>query len=705
MIYSSKKTHTICTLSLLAITTAVQAQATANAYQFTQAFHNGLSLMKQNEYEQAQKAFENALCLNPHSAEAYFNIGVIYLKCNKIDNAITAFENCAKYNKNYAKAYFNLGSLYKEQKNIPKAIEAYRTCLELEPARTKLHALVATMFKEQKNIKDAQVHYRKAIQADEKNLQLKLDAANMLCTNGYPDEAVTLYREIIAQSPHAYPIMGNMAHALRYQGKMEEAISYYQKVLSVNPNDTHIRYGIAEAYLTLGEFEKGWEKFSTHWKRGPDTRNFGEKIWDGSDLHGKKIFLRTVYGQGDTIQFIRYAQLLKQQGAYIIAEVQHSLVNLLRLSPYLDEVIAVDEQPKALPAFDAQIITMNLPYMFKTTESTIPATVPYLEADQQLVQYWADKTAHDKNFKVGLCWHASTYYESFKSSQQRKSLPLDIFLPLLTAKNISMYSLQLLDGSEQTNTLPSDAQIHTFQDFDNSHGRFMDTAALIENLDLVITIDTSVAHLAGALGKPVWVLLPYSADWRWMQKRTDSPWYPTMRLFRQTEIGNWNPIITHLIDEIIKLNTVDYNQAKKTTTVDASAICTEVSLGELLDKITILQIKNEKIKDDTKLKNIHAELNTLQATFEKYIQAPLELEKLMHELREANKKLWKIEDDIREKEHEQAFDNEFIELARSVYFTNDRRCEIKRAINKLLGSRLVEEKSYADYKATAPQNG
>ncbi len=681
-------------LLFIVLASGIQTHTHNNMQRFLHAFNTALERMKKQDYDAALKSFETVLQLDPKSADAHFNVGLIYVQKNCINDAITAFEKCVTHNTHYIKAYKHLVSLYMQQENIPKTIWACKNVLKKEPKQKDILIHTARLLTKQGDINDAATHYRNAIQLDPDNLNLKLELGNTLCKNNYLDEALKIYREIVAKNQHAYPVFGNMAHVLRYQGKMKEAIPNYLRILKSLPNDAHMHYGLAESYLMLGNFKDGFKEFTYHWKRAKDIRNFSQNYWDGSDLNGKKILLRAEYGQGDTMQFIRYAQLLKKQGAYIIAEVQHTLVKLLSSCPYLDEVIPVNEHPTSLPDFDVQIPIMDLPYRCKTiSEKTVPTNIPYIHADEELIQYWKHKIAADTRLKIGLCWQASSYYESFKTIQQRKSIPLAQFIPLAQRDDVSIYSLQIPRGKEQIEALPKNITINTYDDFDNIHGRFMDTAALIKNLDVIITIDTSIAHLAGALGKKVWVLLPQVSDWRWMKNRSDCPWYPTMRLFRQKESGNWQSVIQDIEREINTLIAQKPKNQKPKTSVH-----TEVSIGELVDKITILQIKNERIKDEIKLRNIRAELKTLQDTFEQRIQSSPELSKSLYELYEVNKKLWDIEDDIREKERTGSFDQEFIKIARSVYFTNDHRYALKRKINELLGSRLVEEKSYRDYK-------
>jgi len=560
---------------------------------------------------------------------------------------------------------------------------------------------------------EAIAHYQKALALQPNSVTILFDIAYLYTTSAQYDQAITWYKKLLAIAPDTVDASCNIAHVLRYQGRMHEAIPYYQHVVNKRPEFSHAHYGLAESYLSLGDFERGWKEFEWRWKRSEDARNFASKLWQGEPLQGKTILVRGEYGQGDTLQFIRYVKQLKEAGATVIVEAQHTLVKLLSLNPYIDKILPVLDDPTKLPSFDFQVPVMSLPRLFNTTLQTIPANIPYLDASQELTTLWHNKLKDNPNFKIGICWEGSPYYEQFKTAVSKKSVPLTTFIPLTKLPGVSVYALQKMNGLEQLKSLPSDVNIHDFgEEFDNNHGRFMDTAAVIKNLDLVITVDTSVAHLAGALGKPVWVMLPSVADWRWMLNRQNSPWYPTMQLYRQHAHGDWQSVMQAIITELkpileqhsnkqikrsVKMETPIVAQTQSLAAKAPLAVFTEVQVGELIDKITILQIKSERIKDANKLKNIHAELSALLATCKQEIPQTEQLLQLWKELKKVNEKMWVIEDDIRDKERAREFDAKFIEIARNVYYTNDERCRIKREINMLTGSRLIEEKSYNAY--------
>jgi tetratricopeptide (TPR) repeat protein len=388
-------------------------------------------------------------------------------------------------------------------------------------------------------------------------ISLFKQAADFIKTYDYLS-AIACYKKILVTHPTQINTLKNLAHILRYQGIMDEATYYYNQALQYT-DDADLHYGLAESQLALGNFSEGWHNFEWRYKRSNDARSFDHNMWNGNtDLHNKTLLVRAEYGQGDTIQFIRYLPFLKARGATIIVEAQQSLISLLSLCPYIDHVVPICSNGIPPVAYDLQIPLMSLSERCKTEDETdIPCIIPYLFAQEELIHYWKEQIKNDHNFKIGICWDSSPYYETFKSPLSRKSVPLELFAQLAHVSSISLYSLQKMNGVEQIQNLSHKTIIHTFQDFDNTHGRFMDTAALITQLDLIITVDTSIAHLAGALGKPVWVLLPYVADWRWMINRTDSPWYPTMKLFRQQYPGLWQPVMDHIVQTLRTLVSTD----------------------------------------------------------------------------------------------------------------------------------------------------
>jgi hypothetical protein len=325
--------------------------------------------------------------------------------------------------------------------------------------------------------------------------------------------------------------------------------------LKLDPEFLSARWNRTLLSLLQGNFEQAWPEYERRWELpGTPRRDFAEPLWDGSPLAGRTILLYAEQGLGDTVQFIRYVPLVKQCGGKVVVECQPHLLRLLSNMPEIDRLIA---HGSPLPAYDVRAPLLSLPGIFRTTLANVPATVPYLVADPALVEWWRQGLAKSDVlplpsvigpcFKVGIAWQGSVTYRY----DRQRSIPLAYFSKLAEVPGIQLISLQKGPGTEQLAALGEGQRIvNLSRQLDEKSGAFMDTAAVMKNLDLVITSDTVVAHLAGALGVPVWVALALTPDWRWLLERDDSPWYPTMKLFRQTRFGDWAAVFERMAAEL-----------------------------------------------------------------------------------------------------------------------------------------------------------
>lgn len=378
-----------------------------------------------------------------------------------------------------------------------------------------------------------------------------LNLGNIFFNMRKTDKALEAFNAILSISDTITAAHHNLAFTIYEQvGDFKQAISHYKRILELNPNAIESHFCLALAYLANGDLENGFKEYEYRWKRTNDSpRSFTyplPKLWDGKkDIAGKRVLIRVEQGLGDTLQFIRYAKELKKMNATVIAEVQKPLVSLLSLVDYLDEIIPFKSP---VPEFDYQIPMLNLPLAFNTTLQTIPAPTNYLRASPALIKSWHSTLAADTKFKIGICW------EGDKAHGPSKFMPLRYFTRLAHLPKVSVYSLQKNQESDPAHAQKIDPAIKQFgNDFDTTNGSFMDTAAIMKNLDLVITVDTSIAHLAGGLDIPVWIVLPFPAEWRWLTERSDSPWYPTMRLFRQTKFGDWEAVFSQIVEALAKV--------------------------------------------------------------------------------------------------------------------------------------------------------
>ena len=369
-------------------------------------------------------------------------------------------------------------------------------------------------------------------------------AANRLREEERFAEAEQLYREAIAIVPDLLEALNNLGLVLRSQGRIREAIDCYTEALGIDPECAEAHFNRGLCRLLLGDFERGWPEYEWRLKiPGNPPRIFHRPSWDGTPLNGRTILLRADQGFGDTIHFIRYAPLLRAQGGRVLLECQPALATLLEDAPGVDDLVPRGED---FPPFDVHAPLLSLPWLFRTSLETIPARVPYLEVDSRRREAWEERVEDGRDFKVGFSWEGNPGHPEFR----RRSAPLELFRPLAGLPGVRLFSLQKrMPAPPREGTAP-DA---FFQDLEPYLHDFAETAAAIGEMDLVIATDSAVAHLAGALGKPVWVFLQFAADWRWILGRDDSPWYPTMRLFRQEKAGEWRPVFRRIEAELSAL--------------------------------------------------------------------------------------------------------------------------------------------------------
>jgi hypothetical protein len=433
--------------------------------------------------------------------------------------------------------------------------------------------------------------------------------------------------------------------------------------------------------LTLGDFENGLEGYEARWLKGKSLAEaLGTRFatWKGPGLKAKRVLVLNDHGLGDTIQFFRYLPLMAANG------VDATFVCPPRLRRLLSSKanIRFADRPPEGEQFDAQIALSSLPHAFGTRLETIPAAVPYLAAEPALREMWLARIGAE-GFKIGVAWQGNPDPEADRA----RSMRLTALAPLAEVPGVRLISLQKGLGEEQVSSLPPSMRVEMLgANFDAGADAFIDTAAVMTCLDLIVTCDTSVAHLAGALAVPTWVALKSDAEWRWLTGRADSPWYPTMRLFRQSRRGVWADVFEVMARELAQL-------AERRAA--SHILSTPCSLGELIDKITILRIKAERIREPQKLANVHRELKLLERLAHEDGAHGSSLDVLTNQLAHVNARLWTIEDALRACERNGDFGPRFVALARSVYCENDTRAAIKRAINTLASSALMEEKSYA----------
>lgn len=407
----------------------------------------------------------------------------------------------------------------------------------------------ALQFQQQEQYSSAIQAYTHYLAADPHNASVQAHYAYCCIMIGNIPEALNAYRSILRENPRHEQTLYNIAYALKTAGLMQESLQFYNTVLTINPQHTQALFGKARTLISMGDFSQGWPLYRTHLEQSNKQVTALHTMIAHRQLHNKIVVLIPEGSFGDTIQFIRYADTLKNMGATVIAMVQKQLIPLLSRCPFIDTLLSTQDP---VPTHHAMATLMNMPALCDSDDQSIPRTIPYLVPDPNLLKKWGSYLAHDSAYKIGICWQADVHNDVSRPPIGRRGIPLSYLYPLSDIPGVSLYSLQQYDGLEQLENLPTTFKLHLFNNsFDKQHGAFMDTAAVMAHLDLVITVDTSIAHLAGALGIPTFLMLPYQTDWRWITDRTDTPWYPSMRIFKQQKPFDYAGV-THVIIEAVK---------------------------------------------------------------------------------------------------------------------------------------------------------
>ena len=379
--------------------------------------------------------------------------------------------------------------------------------------------------------------YNKAIEFQPDFAEAYYNRGNALTNLGQPEAAVDNYDQVIEFQPDCAEAYSNRGNVLKELGQLEAAVDSCNQAIELQPDFAEAHWNLSLALL--GNFEDGWREYEWRWETGnfeKPSHDFHEMLWDGTPLDGKTILLFAEQGFGDTIQFIRYVEEVEKYSGNIIVECQKPLFRLLLNVPKIDRLIIKGDH---VPNFNVCAPLLSIPYILGTTSASIPANTPYLFSNDNSVHL---KNLQEKNKNVGIVWAGSPKHKN----DRNRSTQLSNFLPLASLPGVQLFSLQV--GSRRAD-LKRIINETTIIDATSEINDYADTAAIIGQLDLIISVDTSVAHLAGPMGKPVWVLLPFAPDYRWLLDRGDSPWYPTMQLYRQRSPGNWSDIF----DEIERL--------------------------------------------------------------------------------------------------------------------------------------------------------
>lgn len=489
-------------------------------------------LRARKQHARALQAYDRALELQPYFAQAWANRGNVLRDMARYADAAHSYRSALSTQPHFDSAWHGLGLALGDLKQWNEALSAFDHAVAYNPTLSVAWLDRGNVLRELDRPEDAMKSYELALQHNASYAQAWSNRGVVLKQLGRMDEALQSYQKALACKPDFVDAMVNCSTLLKELLQLDASAQLTQRALELDANSSGAHLNLAICYLLQGDLPTGFQHFEWRWKTEQlrdGVRNFPQPLWLGQEFpQGSTVLLHAEQGLGDTIQFCRYAKLVAQRGMRVVLEVQAPLVELLRGLDGVSEVVA---RGAALPPFDAHCPLMSLPLALGTTVQTIPAQPHYLHADAVRSAAWKMRLGPAERRRVGLVWSGRSEHKN----DHNRSIPLDGFTRVLDER-FDYHCLQKEMRSTDQACLALHPEIAVWSDQLQS---FADTAALVECLDLVIAVDTSVAHLAAALGKPVWLLLPYSPDWRWLLDRQDTPWYPGMRLFRQAATGDW----------------------------------------------------------------------------------------------------------------------------------------------------------------------
>jgi Flp pilus assembly protein TadD len=473
---------------------------------------SGVSAYQNGDLKTALEHILKAIEINSNAAEYYNTFGVILAQAGREQGAIKAYRKAIELNNNYGAAYSNLGNCLQKQNKYAESIEYYAKAIKINPDYAEAYNNLAAGLYKLGNFEAAIENCRKAI-------KLKANFAETYNT---------------------------LAACLQAEQRFDEAIECYDKTVEYAPDYAEAYYSRGMLYLCHGQFAKGWDDYQWRLKteKTKVTLRYDKPWWQGENFQDKTLLVQAEQGFGDSIQFVRYLPMVKERGGTVILAEKSELIGLFRDLEGIDDLVDIRKVAEGNVKYDLYVTLLSLPAIFGTNIDSIPARIPYLSAKASKIAYWHDKIKTDA-FKIGIAWAGNPTHDN----EHNRSCTLEDFIQLAKLENVTLFSLQKGTAIEQINNWPEDLELidlgHEFEDF-------TDTAAVIENMDLTISVDTCVLHLAGAMGKTAWGLIAHEPDWRWMLNRGDSPWYPTIRLFRQKEHGNWEEL-SHRVTEQLKI--------------------------------------------------------------------------------------------------------------------------------------------------------
>jgi len=499
-------------------------------------FNLGTTYKKMNRLEDAERAFRKTSSLNPTSSENLYQLAVVLQARGKNQEAIATYKEALKYEPDSPRILYNLGVAHKDLDRYSEAVRFFKTVVAAQPENIKALNNLGITYHEINQMEAALEAFRRAIAVSPEFAEAYSNMGNVLLDEERFEEAVDAYAQAIAADPTFARAYYNLGCAYQTRNEHGKAVSMFEKAIAINHDFVEAHWNMSHSLLLQGGLQEGFNEYLWRWRRKETTQfHVGKPEWNGEPAIDKTLLVITEQGLGDSIQFIRYLPQVKKNVGKMYVACEPSLTHLFDKVPGIDAILEKKSLHNIAKVVDYFVPLLNLPTILGTTLQTIPNNIPYLRADQDRVEQYADISAPFKNkTKIGFVWQGSPTHKNDK----KRSCSIDMFASLFEIEGTAFFSLQKQDKKIEDNYPVINLAPHL--------SSFADTAALIDHLDLVISVDTSVAHLAGAMGKPTWLLLPYTPDWRWLLGQEDSPWYPTMRLFRQKERGDWEEVFSQV---------------------------------------------------------------------------------------------------------------------------------------------------------------
>ena len=542
--------------------------------------NRGVTLKSLEDWDEALRSYDRALALKPDHVDALINRGHVLLKLHRFEEALASCDRALAISPDHPVALNNRGHALIEAQAPGRGPGYFRAGTQSQSRRPQHHGergpriagarqgsrrrwrattrywgaipIMSSSLTNRGHALAGLGRLEEALASLDRALALRPDfteglsnRGNVLRALGRYDEAMADYRHALAIRPDSVVALNNLGVTFNGLNRCDEALAKFDEALAISPNHAEVHFNRSLLSMTAGDLREGWREYEWRWRQqswADRRRNFPQPLWLGGEpLAGKTILLHAEQGFGDTLQFVRYAPLVARRGARVILEVQPPLKALLA---GIEGATAVLGQGEPLPAFDLQCPLMSLPHAFGTALDTIPADIPYLHVPSYRLAKWRARLGEPQRMRVGIAWEGSTAHKN----NRNRSIALERFAALLSVPDVEFVSLQTNLGAADTAALRAHANVTMVGD---ELVDFADTAAVVALLDLVVSVDTSTVHLAGGLGKPVWALLPFSPDFRWLLERADTPWYPGARLFRQPRPGDWESVLDRVRRELM----------------------------------------------------------------------------------------------------------------------------------------------------------